>query len=201
MKFEDIILFVGCGHRVSTPSPFGCSFDSKPGRCPACEVPAVRGLACFAAACEEEEGPAGDLSPAVQGLDPAHPEAQLAAKLAAAEVTDVRTGEQVSPAVLRGRYAEEVKGPGKFEGEAAYVPYLVEGMMHGDSGERECHCDTCTCDDSSCAACCAEEYGCECDSHWETFSISEEDRRIFPDLKGRESVRLYFASTGAVCED
>lgn len=138
-------------------------------------------------------------------LDPAHPEYQLAEVLNAQRtgtVYDLGTGEYSLPEAIRARYEEEVRGLGKFEGQAPHVPYYYVLSTHGWGGESECHCsEECDCDDGSCAACCADEYGCECDSHWETFAVSAEDVLIFPELTGRATVRIYFASSGFVSED
>lgn len=73
-----------------------------------------------------------------------------------------------------GYYKEMVSGPGKFEGEASYVPYFwelyLEGCADGDDGEVL------------------------------RFEVTKDDRRIFPELKGRRSVRLFESSEGFVVE-
>lgn len=135
----------------------------------------------------------------VQGLDPTHPEAKLATKLASF-IYCHRTGAKLAPAAIRSLFEEDCRGPGKFEWEAPFVPYFYELALHGYGGEVTCHCSECCCDDSTCAACCAEEYGCECDSHWETFAVDDEARAIFPELAGVERVTLFYRSDGFVCE-
>lgn len=67
-----------------------------------------------------------------------------------------------------------VRGPGQFEGEAVYVPYFWEAYLNG----------------------CADRD----DGRVLGFDVTAEDREIFPELKGRRTVRLYQREDGFVCE-
>jgi len=75
------------------------------------------------------------------------------------------------------RYAEycaQAKGPGKFEGCAPYVPYFWDIGMNGfadvDDGPT-----------------------------WK-FRVDDDDRALFPELKGRRWVSLYESDSGFVYE-
>jgi hypothetical protein len=74
----------------------------------------------------------------------------------------------------RRRYEEAVKGPGKFEGEPAYVPYFYdqanEGMADEDVGD------------------------------WFSFAVRPGDVLIFPELAGRGHVYLCERDDGFVSE-
>lgn len=106
----------------------------------------------------------------------------------------LRSGEYLAPSAILAQYEEDCKGPGKFEGEEAHVPYFWEQSLHGCGGETRCHCDDREEEEGE------EYFGCECDSSWETFDVSEEDRRIFPSLEGIATVTLYYSSSGFVSE-
>lgn len=108
-------------------------------------------------------------------------------------IYDLGTGEWSLPAAIRARYEEESRRPGKFTGEPGYVPYFYDQALNGFGGEWECHCSELGEEEVS--------LGCECDSHWETFTVSAGDVLIFPELAGRASIRLYVASSGFVSED
>lgn len=69
---------------------------------------------------------------------------------------------------------EAVKNPGKFEGCAVYVPYYWDAGLNG-LADRNTN----------------EEFG---------FDVTVEDRKMFPELKGRKTVRLVEQSTGQVVE-
>lgn len=74
----------------------------------------------------------------------------------------------------RQEYMADVKRPGKFEGEAPYVPYFwevgMDGMADDDDGEIL------------------------------KFVVTEEDRQMFPELRGRKRVRLRETDQGFVVE-
>jgi hypothetical protein len=67
-----------------------------------------------------------------------------------------------------------VQGPGKFEGEAAYVPYYWDAYLNG-MADRD-------------------------DGKILGFDVTAEDRQLFPELKGRRTVRLYQREDGFICE-
>lgn len=71
-------------------------------------------------------------------------------------------------------YEEIVKGPGKFEGEARYVPYywdvFLQGYADGDDGQTL------------------------------TFDVTDKDVERFPELSGRKQVQIFERSDGFVCE-
>lgn len=113
--------------------------------------------------------------------------------MSVATIYCLRTGEQMAPADILALYEEDVKGPGKFEGEEAHVPYLYELTLHGCGGETRCHCDDREEEEQ-------EMVECFCDSSWETYDIDDDDRRIFPSLEGIATVTLYFSSSGFVSE-
>jgi hypothetical protein len=79
-----------------------------------------------------------------------------------------------NPAIALKEYAEMVKGPGKFEGEARYVPYYwecyLDGWVDSDDGETL------------------------------TFNVNDEDKGLFSELKDRKTVKLIEDSQGFVCE-
>lgn len=71
-------------------------------------------------------------------------------------------------------YESMVRGPGKFEGEARYVPYFWEVFLCGggeDVGQGVIRVE-----------------------------VTPEDRQLFPELKGRRSVRMIETNDGFVCE-
>jgi hypothetical protein len=74
----------------------------------------------------------------------------------------------------RREYEGQVKGPGKFEGEARYVPYFwgqfLAGAYTDDDGEVV------------------------------SFDVSDEDRRLFPELEGVTTVSLAESENGFVYE-
>ena len=71
-------------------------------------------------------------------------------------------------------YEEMVKGPGKFGGEARYVPYYwgmyLAGFADGDDGRVL------------------------------SFRVTREDKGIFPELKRRKAIKLYQSSDGFIME-
>lgn len=69
---------------------------------------------------------------------------------------------------------ELVATPGKFEGEARYVPYFWELFLNG-MADRD-------------------------DGKVIGFDVRREDKEIFPELKRRRTVRLFCTDTGFVCE-
>lgn len=71
-------------------------------------------------------------------------------------------------------FEQIVSRPGKFEGEARYVPYFWEFYLEGFAEN----------DDGTVL----------------TFKVTKEDRRLFPELKGRRSVRLFESAEGFVSE-
>lgn len=74
----------------------------------------------------------------------------------------------------RKRYAENVKGPGKFEGESRYVPYYWEAFLDGMADR----------DDGTILG----------------FDVSAEDKILFPELKRRKTVKLYQRDDGLVTQ-
>jgi hypothetical protein len=75
---------------------------------------------------------------------------------------------------------DAVSYPGKFEGEAPYLPTMYERTLDGcGAGERY--------------------RGEELVSEYVT--VTAEDRATFPELKGRRTVRLCYSSDGFVTED
>jgi len=71
-------------------------------------------------------------------------------------------------------YEATVKRPGKFEGEARYVPYYWDVFMEGGADED--------------------------DGEVLTFNVSTEDKKMFPELKRRKRVRLEETGQGFVVE-
>lgn len=67
-----------------------------------------------------------------------------------------------------------IVSPGKFEGEAIYVPYFWEIFLNG----------------------CADRD----DGKVLGFDVSPEDKKEFPELKKRRTVKLYQRDDGFVCE-
>lgn len=74
----------------------------------------------------------------------------------------------------RCEYDQAVHGPGKFEGEAPYVPYFWEQYLEGNYADD--------------------------DGETLTFTVTDEDRRLFPELVGKETVELYERDDGFVIE-
>lgn len=71
-------------------------------------------------------------------------------------------------------YEEDAKGPGKFEGEARYVPFYWEVFLDGFADED--------------------------DGRVLKFVVSKEDKVSFPELKSRKVVRLIEREDGFVIE-
>lgn len=67
-----------------------------------------------------------------------------------------------------------VKGPGKFEGEAVYVPYFWDAFLNGFADR----------DNGTVLG----------------FDVTAEDKAIFPELKHRKTVKLIERDDGFVCE-
>lgn len=74
----------------------------------------------------------------------------------------------------REEYVDQVSYPGKFEGEAPYVPYYWEAYLNG---------------------CADRDNGTVLG-----FDVTTEDRQLFPELKGRRTVRLIETEQGFVSE-
>ena len=79
-------------------------------------------------------------------------------------------------AAKRKEYVDSVKHPGKFEGLAPYVPYFWEGFLDGTADYSD------------------EQGGIL------AFTVSEEDRQIFPELGRRRTVYLYERGDGSMAE-
>lgn len=71
-------------------------------------------------------------------------------------------------------YVGEVSRPGKFQGEAPYVPFFWEAFLNG----------------------CADRD----DGKTLGFDVTADDRALFPELKGRRTVRLQETGDGFVVE-
>jgi hypothetical protein len=71
-------------------------------------------------------------------------------------------------------YEEDTRGPGKFEGEARYVPYYWEIFLDGGA-DRD-------------------------DGKILSFNVSAEDKENFPELKRRKVIKLYEREDGFVVE-
>lgn len=71
-------------------------------------------------------------------------------------------------------YKDQVSHPGKFEGEAPYVPYFWDAYLNG----------------------CADRD----DGKILGFDVTAEDRQLFPELAGRHAVRLVETDQGFVQE-
>ena len=71
-------------------------------------------------------------------------------------------------------YENDIRGPGKFEGEARYAPYYWEIFLEGFAD----------CDDGKILS----------------FNVSAEDKESFPELKRRKVVKLYEDDVGFVRE-
>jgi hypothetical protein len=76
--------------------------------------------------------------------------------------------------MTRQECEEAVARPGKFEGEAVYVPYFWEAFLNG-MADRD-------------------------DGRVLGFDVTAEDKAMFPELKGRHTVRLIETEQGFVCE-
>lgn len=76
--------------------------------------------------------------------------------------------------MTRRECEELVKGPGQFEGEAVYVPYFWDAYLNGGADR----------DDGKILG----------------FDVTSEDKALFPELKGRRTVKLYQRDDGFVCE-
>ena len=67
-----------------------------------------------------------------------------------------------------------IRSPGRFEGERLYVPYFWDAYLQG-LADRD-------------------------DGRVVTFSITDQDRQEFPELKGKRSIKFYQRDDGFVCE-
>jgi hypothetical protein len=67
-----------------------------------------------------------------------------------------------------------INSPGKFEGEATYVPYFWDAYLNGGADED--------------------------DSDVLTFNVDDSDIAEFPELTGRKTVRILQTDDGFVCE-
>ena len=71
---------------------------------------------------------------------------------------------------------EMAKGPGKFEGEPIYAPYFWDMAMNGMDDDTEWDDDT----------------------PISVFTVTEEDRALFPELDDAKTVRLWEDGNGFV---
>jgi hypothetical protein len=76
--------------------------------------------------------------------------------------------------MTREECLDTVSRPGKFEGEQPYVPYFWDAFLNG-LADRD-------------------------NGRVLGFDITSEDRALFPELKGRRTVRLVETEQGFVCE-
>jgi len=76
--------------------------------------------------------------------------------------------------MTREECVETVKGPGKFEGEPVYSPYFYDLAMNGQEDDIEWDGDT----------------------EISVFTVTEEDRAIFPELSNIKTIRLWISDTG-----
>lgn len=74
----------------------------------------------------------------------------------------------------RAEYLEDVRRPGKFEGEQPYVPYYWEVFLNGGADH----------DDGKVLG----------------FDVTPEDFALFPELAGKQTVSLIERDDGFVCE-
>jgi len=74
----------------------------------------------------------------------------------------------------RQRYCEDVARPGKFQGEAIYVPYFWQQFLEGGA-DRD-------------------------DGRVLGFDVNADDKAIFPELKRRKTVRIMETADGFVVE-
>lgn len=74
----------------------------------------------------------------------------------------------------RAEWEEDTRRPGKFEGEAAYVPYFWDAFLNG----------------------CADRD----DLDVLGFDVNAEDKQLFPELRRRRTVKLIEDSQGFVRE-
>lgn len=77
-------------------------------------------------------------------------------------------------AQLAAQSREDVRHPGKFEGEAPYVPFFWSVYLDGGA-DRD-------------------------NGNTLGFDVTADDRALFPELKGRHTVNLVETETGFVCE-
>ena len=94
-------------------------------------------------------------------------------------MTDNESEFSDDPIVIRARYKDAAKGPGKFEGESDWAVYLWDRSLEG------CQDDT--------------QYDPEDDTPIEIFEVNDNDRAIFPELKNVVEVWLWEDSQGFVC--
>jgi hypothetical protein len=73
---------------------------------------------------------------------------------------------------------EEVRGPGLFQGEASYVPWMWARHLDGEGYYSD-----------------EGQYG-----EYVTLDVTEEDVAMFPELDGRGTVTLYENNEGFICE-
>lgn len=80
---------------------------------------------------------------------------------------------------IRRECEEQVEGPGKFEGESIYVPYFYGDSLDG----------------------CADGFGdVDWIGYYSAVSVDDDDRAIFPELEGVETVYLCETGQGFVSE-
>ena len=72
---------------------------------------------------------------------------------------------------VREKYKAMTRHPGKFEGEAAYVPYFYEKFLDGLGEQR---------------------------GDGTLFHVTAQDRDVFPELKGRRTIRIRESDDGFV---
>ena len=75
--------------------------------------------------------------------------------------------------MTRNECNDLVNRPGKFEGEPVYAPYYYDIMLNGG----------------------ADEVG---EDNVDTFTVTEEDRLIFPELKGIDTIIQYEDDNGFI---
>jgi len=93
-------------------------------------------------------------------------------------MTDNESEFSDDPIVIRARYKDAAKGPGKFEGESDWAVYLWDRSLEG------CQDDT--------------QYDPEDDTPIEIFEVNDNDRAIFPELKNVVEVWLWEDGYGFV---
>ena len=76
--------------------------------------------------------------------------------------------------MTRQECEQAVKGPGKFEGEQAYVPYYWDVYLNGFADDD--------------------------DGDVLTFDVESDDLEVFPELEGQTHVYLVCTDNGFVCE-
>lgn len=94
------------------------------------------------------------------------------------------------------KWEEYVRGPGKFQGEPAWVGYLYECWLDGGSDETEHFCDDL--DESSDDDGYTESLPCSDCGCVEWYDVDDDMRAIFPELSGTTRVGFSEDSNGFV---